>query len=89
MATRTATIASSGGLHARPCSVFAQAVIATGLRVRIAKDGLPPVDARSILGLLTVGAKHGDTVELHAEGDRSGEHLDSLVELLQTDLDEV
>ena len=39
MATRTVTIASSVGLHARPAALFVEAASSTGLDVEIAKPG--------------------------------------------------
>ncbi len=87
MATRSVSIASSVGLHARPASLFVQAATATGLPVTIAKEGGNPVDARSILMVMALGAKHGETVTLAAEGDGADAALDSLVELLSRDLD--
>lgn len=87
MATRQVSIASSVGLHARPASLFVQAATATGLPVTIAKEGGNPVDARSILMVMTLGAKFGETVVLTAEGDGAEEALDGLVALLSRDLD--
>ena len=52
MATRTVTIASSVGLHARPAALFVEAASSSGLDVEIAKPGEDPVDATSILGIL-------------------------------------
>lgn len=87
MATRTVSIASSVGLHARPAALFVQAAGATGLDVEIAREGEEAVDATSILGVMALGARHGETVVLTAEGDGADEALDSLVELLSRDLD--
>ena len=87
MATRTVTIASSVGLHARPASLFVQAANATGLDIEIGRAGEDFVDATSILGVMALGAKHGEEVILTAEGDGAEEALDSLVELLSRDLD--
>lgn len=87
MATRTVRIASSVGLHARPASLFVQAATATGLPVTVAKGDDPAVDARSILAVMALGAKHGEEVTLSAEGDGADAALDSLVELLARDLD--
>ena len=87
MATRQVSIASSVGLHARPASLFVQAASATGLPVTIAKEGGNPVDARSILMVMALGAKNGETVTLSAEGEGADAALDSLVELLSRDLD--
>ena len=87
MATRTVTIASSVGLHARPAALFVEAATASGLDVEIAKPGEDPVDATSILGVMALGAKYGEEVVLTAEGDGADATLDSLVELLSRDLD--
>ena len=87
MATRTVTIASSVGLHARPAALFVEAASASGLDVEIAKPGEDPVDATSILGVMALGARHGEEVVLTAEGEGADETLDSLVELLSRDLD--
>ncbi|MGZ4600456.1 MAG: HPr family phosphocarrier protein [Oryzihumus sp.] len=87
MAQRTVTIASSVGLHARPAALFVQAATATGLPVQIGRDGEDAVDARSILGVMALGAKHGEAVVLTADGDGADAALDGLVELLSRDLD--
>ncbi|MFT3834306.1 MAG: HPr family phosphocarrier protein [Micropruina sp.] len=87
MATREVAIGSSVGLHARPASIFVQAATATGLPVTIAKAGGNPVDARSILGVMALGAKNGEVVTLSAEGDGADAALDSLAALLERDLD--
>ncbi len=87
MPTRSVAIASAVGLHARPAALFVQAATATGLPVTIAKAGGSPVDARSILAVMALGAKHGEEVTLSAEGDDADTKLDGLVELLARDLD--
>jgi phosphocarrier protein HPr len=87
MPSRTVAIASSVGLHARPAAMFVQAATATGLPVTIAKEGGSPVDARSILMVMALGAKNGEVVTLTAEGDGADAALESLVALLARDLD--
>ena len=86
-AQRTVTIASSVGLHARPAALFVQAATATGLPIQISRNGEEPVDARSILGVMAMGAKHGEEVLLTTEGDGADAALDELVALLSRDLD--
>jgi len=87
MVERTVTIASAVGLHARPAALFVQAATATGLPVTVGRPGEQPVDARSILGVMALGARHGEEVILVAEGDGADAALDRLVELLKRDLD--
>ncbi len=87
MPTRTVAIGSSVGLHARPASLFTQAVAATGLDITIAKAGGPPMDASSILMVMALGAGHGEEVTLESDDEGADAALDKLVELLATDLD--
>jgi phosphocarrier protein HPr len=86
MPERTVTIASAHGLHARPASLFVQAVTASGLAVHLTK-GEKTLNAASILGVISLGINHGDQITLAAEGDNADAVLDNLVELLTTDLD--
>ena len=86
MPERTVTIASAHGLHARPASLFVQAVNASGLPVQLTK-GDKTLNAASILGVISLGINHGDQITLAAEGDNADTVLDSLVELLTTDMD--
>ncbi|MGV9414871.1 HPr family phosphocarrier protein [Nocardia sp. NPDC003693] len=86
MITRTATVASKTGLHARPAALFAKAAAESAVPVTISIDGKPAVAAGSLLQVMTLGVKQGDTVTLSTdEGNDAA--LDRLVTLLETDLD--
>lgn len=87
MSTRTVTIASSVGLHARPAAIFVKAAGEVGVPVTIAKAGGNAVPANSMIAIMALGAKHGDEVVLTAEGDGADQALDLLADLLATDLD--
>jgi phosphocarrier protein HPr len=86
MPERTVTIASAHGLHARPASLFVQAVTGSGLPVQLAK-GDKSINAGSILGVISLGIEHGDEVTLSAEGDNAETVLDELATFLATDHD--
>jgi phosphocarrier protein HPr len=88
MSERQVHIGSKVGLHARPASLFAKAVAGVGVPVQISTDDKPPVNARSMLGLLTLGAEYGDLVTLYAEGDGADAALDQLAAMLERELDE-
>lgn len=87
MPERTVVIASAIGLHARPASLFSQAAAATEIPVTIANASGTSANAASILGVLSLGIDHGDSVTLRAEGDGADVALATLVALLETDLD--
>ena len=86
-AERTVRIASSHGLHARPAKLFSQAAGASGAAVTVAKGGGTPVNAASILAVISQGIDHGDEVTVAVDGDNADTVLDELVELLLTDHD--
>ncbi len=87
MPQRNVTIASSVGLHARPAGIFTKAAAATGAQVTIGRPGVAAVNAASLLMVMGLGLKHGETAELTVEGDGADAALDQLAELLSTDLD--
>ena len=87
MAEKTVTVASSVGLHARPASLFAQAAAKAGVPVQLTSAAGKSVNAASILGVLSLGISHGEEVTLSADGEGADAALDSLAELLGTDLD--
>lgn len=84
---RNVTIASRVGLHARPAATVAKAAAALPVVVYIAKDGTSPVDTRSILSLISLGAEQGDMVTLTAEGEGAEAAVDALAQLLESDHD--
>lgn len=86
MSERTVTIASAHGLHARPASLFVQAVAKSGLAVELTK-GDTTLNAASILGVISLGIEHGDTVKLSADGDNADAILEDLAAFLATDHD--
>ncbi|RAG81003.1 HPr family phosphocarrier protein [Streptacidiphilus pinicola] len=89
MTVRT-TVGSASGLHARPASLFVQAAVRAAAPVRIGRPGEAAVDARSLLSVMSLAARHGEELELTlAEGAEDGARaaLDELAALLRQDLD--
>ena len=85
--TRTVKIGSAHGLHARPAKLFAQAAKEAGIPVTIGKGDAKPVNAASILGVISLGIDQGDEVTLTADGDGAEDVVATLSELLATDHD--
>ena len=86
MPERTVTVGSKSGLHARPAKLFVQAAAKQSVKVTITA-GERTVDARSMLGVLSLGVNTGGTVTLAAEGEGADAVLDTMVKLLESDLD--
>ena len=87
MAQREVTVGSTVGLHARPAALFVQAAAQAPVPVFIAKQGGAPVDARSILSVIGLDARGGDTIVLSAEGDGAGAVLDGLAAIVAANHD--
>jgi phosphocarrier protein HPr len=88
MAERSVIVGSRIGLHARPAALFVKAASAQSVKITIRKGDGPPVDARSILRVLALGAKNGDTVVLEAEGDGAAEALEAVATVVAEDHDD-
>jgi phosphotransferase system HPr (HPr) family protein len=88
MPSRTVTVGSASGLHARPAALFVAAAGAQPVPVTIRTGDKKPVPARSMLSVLSLGAKFGTEVTIEAEGDGADAALDELATLLARDLDE-
>lgn len=88
MPSRTVTVGSISGLHARPAALFVAAAGAQPVPVTIRTGERAPVPARSMLSVLSLGAKFGTEVILEAEGDGAEAALDTLADLLARNLDE-
>lgn len=87
MVERTVQIGSTHGLHARPAKLFTKAAAAAGAPVTLQKGDGKPVNAASILGVISLGINHGDSVTLATDADNADSLLDGLAELLLTDHD--
>ncbi|MFJ8628604.1 HPr family phosphocarrier protein [Kitasatospora sp. NPDC093550] len=81
------TVGSSSGLHARPASLFVQAAARQPAKVTVGRPGQTPVDARSLLSVLALAARCGETLELTTTGDQAEDSLKTLADLLAADLD--
>ncbi len=80
--SRTVRICNKRGLHARAAAKFVMMAERFGASVEVARDG-QSVSARSIMGLMMLGAGPGAEIELHAEGWDAKEAIDALAALVE------
>ncbi|GHH68511.1 phosphocarrier protein HPr [Streptosporangium violaceochromogenes] len=78
MAERRVTVESETGLHARPAATFVRVAAGAAPDITVAKGDGEPVNAKSILAVLALDVRRGDTVVIRAEGDGAEEVLDRL-----------
>ncbi len=87
MQSITLKVVNEVGLHARPAAEFVKqaAKFQARIRVRNATTGSAWVDAKSILGVLTLGVETRHEIELTAEGADEQQALEALRELIESD----
>lgn len=86
MVSREVTICNSVGFHARPATIFVQKANSFRSTVWIEKDERR-VDAKSLLGVLSMGIKKDTVVNLIADGADEQAAVDGLCELIATQLE--
>ncbi len=87
MTSRSITIQNSVGLHARPATYFIQKANSYQCSIWVEKDDRR-VNAKSLLGILSLGIVKGVTVTLLADGADENEALDGLVALIDSEFSE-
>ena len=85
--SRTLTIVNRRGLHARAAAKFVTMAERFGASVDVVRDG-QSVSARSIMGLLMLGAGQGSAITLQADGWDAKEALDALSALVEAGFNE-
>jgi phosphocarrier protein len=85
--TRTVTVTNLRGMHARAAAKFVTVAERYGASVEVARNG-QVVSARSIMGLMLLGAGMGAEIELRAEGWDAKEALDALTALVESGFNE-
>ena len=84
MPSKTVTVGSAVGLHARPAALIAEAVSKSGVPVTLATPGGNAIDAGSPLMIMTLGAKKGTEVVVSSDDDAV---LGQIADMVAADLD--
>lgn len=81
MISRGVTISNSVGLHARPATFFVQKANSFKSSIWVEKEDCR-VNAKSLLGVLSLGITKGTTITLIADGADEAAAIDGLEELI-------
>ena len=85
--SKEVTINNQVGLHARPATFFIQKANEFKSSIWIEKDERR-VNAKSLLGVLSLGIVKGSTITLVADGADEQEAIDTLTALINSDFSE-
>ena len=87
MRTEVITINNEVGLHARPATFFIQRANEFKSGIWVEKDERR-VNAKSLLGVLSLGIVKGTTITLIADGSDENEAITSLIDLINDNFGE-
>ena len=80
-------IKNSQGLHARPASMFVKIANKYESEVTVRK-GSESVNGKSIMGLMTLAANYGSTIEIELTGPDAEKAVEELEQFLSSDIDD-
>ncbi len=88
MISRDIVISNASGLHARPATFFIQKANSYKSSIWIEKEDRK-VNAKSLLGVLSLGIAKGMTITLIADGPDENAAITGLVELIDSGFSEI
>jgi phosphocarrier protein HPr len=80
--TRDVAVLNRYGIHARPAALLVKAATRFQCEILLEKNGVK-VNAKSIMGLLTLEGNHGAKLRIHATGADAADALAVLVDLFE------
>jgi len=87
MVSQEVTIKNRAGIHARPAALLVQRANEYSSQILI-KKGDNQINAKSIMGILALGASYNSVLELIVEGDDENQALEALVTLFNNRFEE-
>jgi phosphocarrier protein len=87
MTEQTITIKNRAGIHARPAALLVQATKDFKSNIYFEKDN-DRINAKSIMGIITLGAAYGTEIRIIAEGEDEQPAVDALVRLFESKFEE-
>jgi len=85
MISKVVTIQNSVGLHARPATFFIQKANEYKSSIWVEKDDRR-VNAKSLLGVLSLGIVKGMSINLIADGQDENEAIEGLSKLIDSEI---
>lgn len=76
------------GFHLRPSQVLVQALTKYQSEIRLIKSADEAADAKSILGLMSLGIETGQTVTVEVNGPDEAEAMRTVAQLFQNNFNE-
>ncbi|MBQ7537424.1 MAG: HPr family phosphocarrier protein [Treponema sp.] len=87
MTEKLLTVLNRAGIHARPAALIAQTANKFSSEITIEKDSAS-VNAKSIMGVITMAAGYNTQLTLKAEGSDEKEAVEAIARLFESKFEE-
>jgi len=87
MTFQTVVIQNRAGIHARPAALLVQETKRFSSNIYFEK-GNDRINAKSIIGVITLGAAYGTEIKIIAEGEDEQAAVETLVRLFESKFEE-
>lgn len=87
MTEKTLIVRNRAGIHARPAALIAQTANKFASEVTLEKDSAA-VNAKSIMGVITMAAGYNTTLVLRAEGTDEKQAVEAIYSLFESKFEE-
>lgn len=87
MVEREATVRNRAGIHARPAALVVQTAAKFASQIEF-HNGSDTIDAKSIMGIITLGAGYNTVIKITAQGPDEQEAVEALVQLFDNRFEE-
>ena len=85
---QTVTVTNPQGFHMRPMAAFVEAANRFPCAVTVTRGGMPPVNGKSILALMSLVAVEGTELMIEVTGSSAADALQALVLVFQRTYDD-
>jgi len=87
MTEREVTVVNRAGIHARPSALIVQTTKNFKCNIYFEKDR-NKINAKSIMGIITLGAAYGTVLNIIADGEDEEAAVDSIARLFESKFEE-
>lgn len=87
MTEKLLTVKNRAGIHARPAAIIAQTANKFACEVSLSRDDTT-VNAKSIMGVITMAAGYNTVLTLHTDGTDEKEAAEAIVALFDSKFEE-
>ncbi|HKL85783.1 MAG TPA: HPr family phosphocarrier protein [Treponemataceae bacterium] len=88
MTTKTVTIKNRAGIHARPAALIAQTANRFASEILIERDEATRINAKSIMGIITMAASYNSKLVICASGPDEIEAVEAIEALFENKFEE-